>query len=225
MIEIIDKTKDYVIIYKPQGIPSQSDPSGDADAMTLCGGMLRQMGERDELYLIHRLDRVVGGLLVFARNKRAAAELSKIVAEHRLRKEYLAVVSGVAGEGVMRDFVYKDATLGKAFVTDRKRSGVREAELEYSTVATKNIDGRDISLVKVSLVTGRFHQIRVQFASRKMPLIGDKKYGSRDFGAKTPSLFATHIAFTLGGREISAERLPDMTAYPWSLFEEECYVK
>ncbi len=224
MIEIIDKTKDYVIIFKPQGIPSQSDPSGDADAMTICGGMLREMGESGELYLVHRLDRVVGGLLVFARNKRAAAELSQIVAEHRLTKEYFAVVSGVAGEGVMRDYVYKDAALGKAFVTDRKRSGVKEAELEYSTLATKKIDGRDISLVKVRLITGRFHQIRVQFASRKMPLIGDKKYGSRDFTTKTPSLFATRIAFTLCGREISATRLPDMIAYPWSLFEEESYV-
>ena len=68
MIEIISKTKDYVIIYKPQGIPSQSDPSGDKDAMSICSQMLRQMGESDALYLIHRLDRVVGGLLVFARN-------------------------------------------------------------------------------------------------------------------------------------------------------------
>ena len=224
MIEIIDKTKDYVIIYKPQGVPSQSDPSGDADAITICSEMLRNMGERDELFLIHRLDRVVGGLLVFARNKRAAAELSRIVAEHRLTKEYFAVVSGVAEGGVMRDYVYKDATLGKAFVTDRKRSGVKEAELEYSTLATKSIDGRDFSLVKVRLITGRFHQIRVQFASRQMPLIGDKKYGSRDFAAKTPSLFASRISFVLGNKEVSAVKLPELSEYPWSLFEEESYV-
>lgn len=224
MIEIIDKAKDYVIIYKPSGIPSQSDPSGDKDAMTLCSQQLRALGETDTLYLIHRLDRVVGGLLVFARNKKAAAELSKQVADRRLTKEYFAVVEGRAEGGVMRDFLYKDATLGKAFVTDRKRAGVKEAELEYVALDTVKQGEREISLVKISLKTGRFHQIRAQFASRKMSLIGDKKYGSRDNVAKTPSLFATSLSFNLGGKEISANRLPDLTEYPWSLFEEKKYV-
>ena len=224
MIEIIDKTKDYVIIYKPSGIPSQSDPGGDPDAMTLLGEMLRSAGESDSLYLIHRLDRVVGGLLVFARNKKSAALLSSAVAERKLKKEYFAVVEGRADSGVMKDYLYKDATLGKAFVTDRKRAGVKEAELEYSALDTVKVGDRELSLVRISLKTGRFHQIRAQFASRKMPLIGDKKYGSRDCTAKTPSLFATYLSFSFGGREISAGRLPDLTAYPWSLFEEEKYV-
>ncbi len=224
MIEIISKTKDYVIIYKPPGIPSQSDPSGDRDAMTACSELLRQMREPDTLFLIHRLDRVVGGLIVFARNKKSAAELSSLVADHKMIKEYFAVVEGRAEGGVMRDFLYKDATLGKAFIADRKRSGVKEAELEYTTLDTVSLDGRDISLVKVRLKTGRFHQIRAQFASRKMPLIGDKKYGSRDFKARTPSLFATRLAFGFDGREVSAAKLPSLTDYPWSLFEEEKYV-
>ena len=224
MIEIISKTKDYVIIYKPQGIPSQSDPSGDKDAMSICSQMLRQMGESDALYLIHRLDRVVGGLIVFARNKKSAATLSSLVAEHNITKEYFAVVEGRAEGGVMRDYIYKDATLGKAFVTDRKRSGVKEAELEYTTLDTVSIDNREISLVKVRLKTGRFHQIRAQFSSRKMPLIGDKKYGSRDFKAKLPSLFATRLAFDFNGKVVSESKLPDPSEYPWSLFEEEKYV-
>ena len=224
MIEIISKTKDYVIIYKPQGIPSQSDPSGDKDAMSICSQMLRQMGESDALYLIHRLDRVVGGLIVFARNKKSAATLSSLVAEHNITKEYFAVVEGRAEGGVMRDYISKDATLGKAFVTDRKRSGVKEAELEYTTLDTVSIDNREISLVKVRLKTGRFHQIRAQFSSRKMPLIGDKKYGSRDFKAKLPSLFATRLAFDFNGKTVSESKLPDLSEYPWSLFEEEKYV-
>ncbi len=223
MIEIIKKSKDYVIIYKPSGIPSQSDPTGDKDAMTICSEMLRVAGEPDTLYLIHRLDRVVGGLIVFARNKRAAAELSSLVADRRLSKEYFAVVDGRAEGGIMRDYLYKDAALGKAFVTDRKRAGVKEAELEYSVIDTVSQDERDISLVKISLRTGRFHQIRAQFASRKMPLIGDKKYGSRDFLAKAPALFAASLDFDLFGRSVSASRLPDITAYPWSLFAEEKY--
>ena len=224
MIEIISKTRDYVIIYKPVGIPSQSDPSGDTDAMTACSNLLVQQGESGELYLIHRLDRVVGGLLVFARNKKSAAYLSAAVAERRLTKEYYAVVDGRCDSGTMRDYLYKDAALGKAFVTDRKRAGVKEAELDYTALDVVSIDGRELSLVKVSLKTGRFHQIRAQFASRKMPLIGDKKYGSRDFGAKTPALFAFHIGFEINKEMLHFVRLPDMTEYPWSIFEEEKYV-
>ena len=224
MIEIVSKSKDYVVIYKPVGIPSQSDPSGDADAMTLCGELLHSMGERDTLFLIHRLDRTVGGLLVFARNKKSAADLSSQVAAHSLTKEYFAVVEGRAEGGLLRDYIYKDATLGKAFVTDRKRAGVKEAELEYSVLDTVAQGEREISLVRVKLKTGRFHQIRVQFASRKMPLIGDKKYGSRDFVAKAPSLFATRLGFFAGGEEIVVSKLPDLTRYPWSLFMEEKYV-
>ena len=225
MIDIITKTKDYVIINKPVGIPSQSDLSGDKDAMSISSEMLRAAGETDTLFLIHRLDRVVGGLIVFARNKKSAAELSRLVAEHSMTKEYFAVCEGVAEGGLMRDYIYKDASLGKAFVTDRKRSGVKEAELEYELIDSVNIESRSISLVRVRLRTGRFHQIRAQFSSRKMPLIGDKKYGSRDFNAKTPSLFATRLSFNLYGREVSAEALPNIKEYPWSLFEEEKYVR
>ncbi len=223
MIEIVRKTKDYVIIYKPAGIPSQSDPSGDKDAMTICAELLRQDGESDTLYLIHRLDRVVGGLIVYARNKKSAAQLSALVAEHRFVKEYYAVVSGRAEGGVMQDYLYKDATMGKAFVTDRKRSGVKEAELEYAALNTVSLYGREISLVKIRLKTGRFHQIRAQFSSRQMPLIGDKKYGSRDFKAKMPSLFATSLAFDYNGEQICCSRLPDLGEYPWSLFDKELY--
>lgn len=223
MIEIISKTKDYVIIYKPPGVPSQQDPSRDRDAMTECSELLRNMGEPSTIYLIHRLDRVVGGLIVFARDKKSAAELSRLVAEYGIKKEYFAVVEGRAEGGVMRDYIYKDGALGKAFVTEKKRSGVKEAELEYIALDTVTVDNRELSLVRVRLKTGRFHQIRVQFASRKMPLIGDKKYGSRDFKAKMPSLFATRLAFNLNGVEINANRLPDLNVYPWSLFTEEKY--
>ena len=223
MIEIVAKTKDFVVIYKPAGVPSQSDPSGDTDAMTACADMLADQGEGNTLYLIHRLDRVVGGLLVFARNKKAAAELSAMVADRRLVKEYYAVVEGRAEGGVMKDYLYKDATLGKAFVTDRKRAGVKEADLEYTLLDTLTVENRELSLVRIFLKTGRFHQIRAQFASRKMPLIGDKKYGSRDFKAKTPALFATHIAFELSKKDISIDRLPDLNEYPWSLFTKEKY--
>lgn len=224
MIEIIEKNPDYVIIYKPCGVPSQSDPSGDKDAMTLCSEQLSEMGEKNTLFLIHRLDRVVGGLLVFARKKESAAVLSSLVAGEGLVKEYFAVVEGRAEGGAMTDYLYKDATLGKAFVTDRKRAGVKLAELEYTTLDSVSVGEREFSLVRIRLKTGRFHQIRAQFSSRKMPLIGDKKYGSRDFTAKNPSLFATRLAFEYKGKSVDVSKLPDLAAYPWSLFEEEKYV-
>lgn len=222
MIEIIEKTKDYVIIYKPSGIPSQSDPSGDKDAMTLLSERLREMGEEGGLYLVHRLDRVVGGLLVYARNKTAAAALSAL-SGGGMRKEYFAVVEGEAKGGVMRDFLYKDASLGKAFITNRKRAGVKECELEYTTLDCQNTEKGPVSLVRVKLITGRFHQIRAQFSSRKMPLIGDKKYGSHDIRRRTPSLFASRLSFEFKGKAVATERLPDLNEYPWSLFEKEKY--
>lgn len=223
MIEIVSKSKDYVVIYKPAGIPSQSDPTGDKDAMTLCSELLRDLGESGELYLIHRLDRTVGGLLVFARNKATAADLSRQVADHSFSKHYYAVVSGKAEGGVLFDYLYKDARSGKAFVTDRQRAGVKAAELEYRLLDYLENENGAFSLVKIKLKTGRFHQIRVQFASRQMPLIGDKKYGSRDFKAKMPSLFATEIGFKIKGKEINVSRLPSLAEYPWSLFLEEKY--
>ncbi len=225
MIEIVRKTKDYVVIYKPAGMPSQSDPSGDKDAMTECAEYLRESGEQDQLFLIHRLDRVVGGLLVFARNKKSAADLSSQVADRKMTKEYCAVIEGDPDGGVMQDYIYKDAVMGKAFITDRKRAGAKACELEYSVLDRINVDGRDLALVKILLKTGRFHQIRAQFSHRKMPLIGDKKYGSRDSRAKTPALFASSLSFVASGEKTEVLRLPDLTEYPWSLFPKEKYTE
>ena len=223
MIEIIKKTSDYVIVYKPAGIPSQPDLGGDKDAMTHCSEQLRSMGEVGNLFLIHRLDRVVGGLLVFARNKESAATLSQLVADHNITKEYFAVAEGTLNGGLMKDYLYKDATLSKAFVTDKKRAGAKLAELSYETIESVCNNGKQLSLVKVKLKTGRFHQIRAQFASRKNALIGDKKYGSSDFKVKTPSLFAYKLSFCYKGEEINVTCLPDLEKYPWSLFEKEKY--
>lgn len=224
MIEIVSKTKDFVVIFKPSGMPSQSDPTGTLDAMTALKTLMTEQGERDELYLIHRLDRVVGGLLVYARNKQSAAWLSRLVADRLIDKEYFAVVEGTAESGILKDYIYKDATLNKAFVVDKKRAGVKDAELEYNALATVEIENRTLTLVRIKLKTGRFHQIRAQFASRKMPLIGDKKYGSRDFKAKTPSLFATSLEFDYKGERVKYSRVPELSEYPWSLFDKELFL-
>ena len=224
MTDIIYKCRDYIIVYKPAGVPSQSDPSGDKDAMTMASEQLSELGERDDLYLIHRLDRVVGGLLVFARNKQTAAKLSRLVSEEKLGKEYLAVVDGVPDFcGDMRDLLYKDARANKAFIVDRPRVGVKEAVLEYNLIKTAYANDVPKSLVLIRLKTGRFHQIRAQFSHRSMPLIGDGKYGSRDKMSRTPALFAYKLDVDLKGNPAKVIKLPNLSEYPWCLFEEECY--
>ena len=217
MIEIVKLDKNFVIIYKPVGMPSQSDPSGDPDAMTLTAATLKDMGESNRLWLVHRLDRTVSGLMVLARNERAAAELSRIAAGEGMGKRYLAVVEGAPEDGVYRDYIYKDARLSKAFVTNSARRGVKDAELVLERIATRE----NKSLCRVTLHTGRYHQIRVQLASRKCPIVGDGKYGSRDKGARNPALIAYRLDFVLFGRSCTATRLPDVSGYPWSEFKAE----
>ncbi len=216
-MEIVYLNKDFVIVNKPPTVPSQSDLSGDFDAMTLTSQILKSKGESDKLWLVHRLDRVVGGLLVFARNKEAAARLSSLVANGGLFKGYLAVVEGEATGGELVDFIYKDSVTGKAYVVKTERKGAKSAVLSYVPISVK--DGK--TLVDIELKTGRFHQIRAQFSSRKMPLVGDKKYGSRDAKSKNPALFAYKLAFSLFGEDYSFEARPDFSLYPWNLFCEE----
>lgn len=220
MVSIVYKTRDFVVINKPVGVPSQSDPSGDLDAMSACSGLLSELGEKNtKLYLIHRLDRVVGGLMVFARSSAVAARLSSAVADREMVKEYFAVLEGeCADEGTLCDYIYKDARLGKAFVTPKSRNGVKYAELSFKLLEKVSLDGKTLSLVKVKLNTGRFHQIRVQFSSRRLPLVGDKKYGSRDIKAKMPALFATGLGFSLDGKAEQFFAAPEIDLYPWNLF-------
>ena len=223
MVEILYKSKNAVVIYKPAGIPSQSDPSGDADAMTLTADKLRENGEPNALWLIHRLDRVVGGLLIFARSKRYAAILSEYVKDRLLTKEYYAVVDGVAEGGVLENYIYKDARAGKAFIVDRERQGVKDARLSYRPLSTVATPRGAKTLVYVTLDTGRFHQIRAQLSNEHLPITGDGKYGSRDNAARNIALMAAHLAVTLPGESVDVCRLPDRNQYPWSLFDEDSY--
>ena len=223
VVEILYKSKNAIVIYKPWGVPSQSDPSGDPDAMTLASRQLRELGEPDALWLIHRLDRVVGGLLVFARSKRYAAILSEQVKDRLLTKEYYAVVDGEAESATLEGYIYKDARLGKAFVVDRERAGVKDAKLSYRTLASTSTPRGTKTLIYVTLDTGRFHQIRAQLSAEHHPITGDGKYGSRDNGARNIALMAAHLSVDLPNERVDVSRLPDLTQYPWSLFDEDSY--
>lgn len=184
MIEILYLDNDIIVCLKPAGLLSEGE--GEESLLTLlaaqCGG---------QVYPVHRLDRGAGGLMVFARNSKAAAGLSRAVQEKALKKEYFALISGVPAEkeGEMTDYLFKDSRKGKVFAVKRPRKGVREARLTYRVLWQDETS----SLVRVALDTGRTHQIRVQFSSRGMPLWGDGKYGSRVKGVL--ALFSCALGF------------------------------
>ena len=223
MVEILYKSANAIVIYKAPGIPSQSDPSGDLDAMTITSEKLRLNGENSKLWLIHRLDRVVGGLLIFARNKKYAAILSEYVKERLLTKEYYAVVDGETDDAVLENFLYKDARASRSFVIDKERQGAKQARLSYRSLARVDTDKGTKTLVYVTLDTGRFHQIRAQLSHAGYPICGDGKYGSHDNKAKKIALMASHLSIDIPGEKIDVCRLPDREIYPWSLFDDEDY--
>ena len=169
MIPILYLDNAILVCVNPAGILSQGAPEGGTDLPVL---LSRQCG--GQVYPIHRLDRGVGGVMVYARTKPAAGALSRAVQLGALKKEYLCIVSGgpEAAEGIYRDLLFHDSTRNKTFVVQRLRKGVKEASLSYRVLDTSG----NRSLVRIQLHTGRTHQIRVQFASRGMPLLGDRKY-------------------------------------------------
>lgn len=157
-----------------------------------------------DIFPIHRLDLNVGGVMVYARTRTAAAALSRSIQEGSFVKEYLAQVHGQPPQwGDLQDLLWKDSRKNKVFVVRRQRSGVKDARLQY----TRLTDGPD-SLVHIRLYTGRSHQIRVQFASRGYPLVGDHKYGARD-SLTAPRLFSCRVQFPWRGKALCFEAMPD----------------
>ena len=185
--------KDLAVIIKPVGMDSES---------AVPAAIIAELG--GECYTIHRLDLNVGGVMVYARTKSAAAALSKAVQEGIMIKEYVALVHGTPEEtGDWTDYLLKDMKKNKVFVVDRPRKGVKDARLTY-----QRLSDSDPALVRIRLYTGRSHQIRVQFASRGFPLVGDHKYGSRD-EATAPMLFSCCLTFPWQGKQVRFEKLPE----------------
>ena len=192
-MDILYSDKQIIVCIKPVGLDSE---------MEVPAALKEQLG--GEIFPIHRLDKNVGGVMVYARTKQAAASLSKAVQEGTMVKEYVAMVHGTPPEsGDWEDLLWKDSKRNKVFVVKRDRGGVKKARLEF----TRQSAGEQ-SLVRIRLHTGRSHQIRVQFSSRGFPLVGDHKYGSRD--EKTaPMLFSCRITFPYRGETRQFEALPD----------------
>ncbi len=170
MLSILKQDSSRVFCVKPPGVLSQAAPGQEESMLSL---LERQLG--GPVWPVHRLDQAVGGVMVFARTQAAAGALSQAVARRLVQKEYLAVLRGrpAQAEGELRDLLYWDSARGKSFVVSRMRRGVKEASLSYRLLAEEG----GLSLAHVLLHTGRSHQIRVQFASRGTPLLGDGRYG------------------------------------------------
>ena len=192
MMEILYEDPSVIVCIKPRGVSSQADKNGGESMVTI---LSEHTG--GEIFPVHRLDKETGGVMVYAKTKKAAAALSRDIAEHKFHKEYLALVHGVPekSEDTLFDLLFHDRAKNKSYAVKRERSGVKKAELEYKLLETKEIKGEKYSLLRVVLHTGRTHQIRVQFASRKMPLSGDRKYGAQD-GEKNLGLWAAKLKFT-----------------------------
>ena len=177
------------------------------------------LGKNDYIATVHRLDKVTGGVMVFSRRKEVTGKLTALVAEHRITKEYLAVLRGHPEKeaDTLTDLLFRDATHNKSFVVQRMRKGVREAKLDYRQLGRTE----ELSLVRVRLHTGRTHQIRVQFSSRQLPLLGDIRYGSKDPNCSA-ALWSYRLAFTHPVTKKSIDiTLPPLRQYPWDLFDAE----
>ena len=209
MIEILEQTPGLVVCIKPVGVRAQGEGETDLPAL-----LSRQLG--CSIYPVHRLDQAVGGVMVFAKTAPAAAKLSQAMAEGTLQKEYLAVLerSPERAEGELSDFLFHDRTKNKTYVVSRQRKGVKEAKLAYRVLDVQN----GLCLVRIRLYTGRTHQIRVQFASRGMPLVGDGKYGSRK-NAASPALWSYALTLPMGGAIARIRALPE-AAGVWAPFEQ-----
>lgn len=215
MINIIYEDNHLLVVEKPINVPVQADKSGDEDLLTMLKKYLKEKYNKPgDVYLglVHRLDRPVGGVMVFAKTSKAASRLSKQVQKHEFKKIYMAVIEGKVSEsGTFKDKLKKDE---KTNITRVSEDG-KEAELSYNLIGFVN----NLSLVRISLKTGRSHQIRVQFASRKIPLYGDQKYNPNAVKNQI-ALFASKLEFKHPiTKEVMSFELPLPERYPFTLFK------
>ena len=209
-MEILYLDADIVVCVKPQRMLSTDEPGGVPELVR------RELGdEKADVRTVHRLDRVVGGVMVLARSASAASELSRQIRENEFGKEYLAVVHGVpeAEEGQLRDLLGRDKARRMTFVAAEPGKGIQEAVLSYRVLNRAD----DLTRVRIRLHTGRTHQIRVQFASRGMALVGERKYDTREDPCEI-ALWSHMVEFThphTGERMIFRKEPP--RAYPWTV--------
>ena len=184
-LKVIYEDNHIIVVEKEPNIPSQADKTGDMDMLTIVKQYIKEKYNKPgEVYLglVHRLDRPVGGIMVFARTSKAASRLSNIIREKKMEKTYLAVVDGILEneKGTLKDYLFKDQRNNISKVVDSSKKNAKLAKLDYKVL--KVSEKNNLSLVEIDLHTGRHHQIRVQFANIGHSLFGDQKYGTRGKG-------------------------------------------
>jgi 23S rRNA pseudouridine1911/1915/1917 synthase len=220
-IDIIFNDKNIIIAKKPAGMPCQADKTGDTDMLAFLSESFSS-----EIFLVHRLDRPIGGIMVFAKNKKSCASLSEQIREKTFKKTYLAVVCGTPqkSEDTLIDYIIKNQRLNLSKSVHKNTPGAKTAELSYKIIDTIETDDfGSLSLLKVDLKTGRHHQIRLQLSNAGFPIWGDTKYNValKRHGYVKTALFSSSIEFTdpatnkLVKYEISP---PD--EFPFNIFKE-----
>ena len=209
-MDILYSDRDIVVCIKPARVLSTDEPGGLPDLIREALG-----DPQADVRTVHRLDRVVSGVMVLARNGAAASELSRQIREDAFEKEYLAVVHGhpEPDVGTLRDLLYRDKARRMTMVASAPGKGIQEAILNYQTVGWN----ADLTKVRIQLKTGRTHQIRVQFSSRGMPLAGERKYSTLEDPCEI-ALWSCRIGFThpgTGKRVEFSQDPPDV--YPWNV--------
>jgi len=216
-LNILYEDNHLLVVEKPANIPVQEDSSKDIDMLTILKNYRKTNENKPgEAYigLVHRLDRPVSGVMVFAKTSKAASRLSDQIRQNTFNKTYLAVVNGtLPSKGTFEDYLIKNEKENKSYITTKDKG--KYSCLKYELISTKD----NLSLVKINLITGRSHQIRLQFSSRNHPLIGDSKYGNNPNNIDI-ALFAKSITFN---HPTTKERLTftlDMPKrYPFNIFE------
>ncbi len=212
-LEILYEDNHLIVVFKPVNILSQEDSTGDMDMLTLIKKYLKEKYHKPGnvyLGLVHRLDRVTSGVMVFAKTSKAASRLSEQIRNNQMTKDYLAIVHGNPKSDTYEDYLKKMDD----FKTIVDKSG-KYAKLSFENLENKN----DLSLVNVHLETGRHHQIRVQFSSRNYPLLGDRRYGEDD--SKELGLCCYHLSFL---HPMTKEKL-DFYRYPKGKIWDFDYIK
>lgn len=224
MIKVLYEDNHILCVEKPVNIPVQEDDSHDDDLLSLCKKYLKEKYNKPgNVYcgLVHRLDRPVGGVMIFAKTSKAASRLSEAVRTHQLKKEYIAILDGVPSKqsDTLIDYLEKDHKNNRVHVTDEKHG--KKSILDYDVLETKD----NKTLVHILLHTGRSHQIRVQFSSRNLPLLYDQRYNPHTTKGQI-ALFAYKLTFIhpVKKEEMSVTCLPNKKD-PWNLFEVEKCLK
>ena len=218
-VKVLYEDNHIIVAIKPAGVLSQSDGSSAPDMLTILKAYIKEeYSKPGEVYLglLHRLDRPVSGVMVFARTSKAASRLSEQIRTRKVEKIYRCIVNGVLeGEGRLENFISKDEDRNIVTVIDEEKPGFKASYLDYKALASKE----GLTMVEVKLGTGRSHQIRAQMAHSGYPLIGDQKYGDKDKRCKDSALEAYKLSFEHPvKREFITFEAPLPSGYPWNLF-------